>query len=49
MLFSDAESEGVAWWAHIGGFVFGLVAGIYLNSYVKQTIDYDSSNNDRFL
>lgn len=24
-----AESEGVAWWAHIGGFVFGIVAGLY--------------------
>jgi membrane associated rhomboid family serine protease len=22
-------SSGVAWWAHIGGFVFGLTAGIY--------------------
>lgn len=45
----NAASEGVAWWAHIGGFVFGLVAGIYLKSYVKKTIDYDSNNNDRFL
>lgn len=27
-LARQAES-GVAWWAHIGGFVFGLVAGIY--------------------
>lgn len=24
-----AQSEGVAWWAHIGGFAFGLLAGIY--------------------
>lgn len=24
-----AESEGVAWWAHIGGFAFGLIAGMY--------------------
>lgn len=24
-----AESSGVAWWAHIGGFAFGLVAGLY--------------------
>lgn len=23
------ESAGVAWWAHIGGFVFGVLAGIY--------------------
>lgn len=24
-----AESSGVAWWAHIGGFVFGILAGLY--------------------
>ena len=24
-----AESSGVAWWAHIGGFAFGIVAGLY--------------------
>ena len=23
------EGGGVAWWAHIGGFVFGLLAGLY--------------------
>ncbi len=25
---SAADAGGVAWWAHIGGFVFGLVAGV---------------------
>jgi membrane associated rhomboid family serine protease len=24
-----AETETVAWWAHIGGFVFGVIAGLY--------------------
>lgn len=24
-----AESEGIAYWAHIGGFVFGVLGGIY--------------------
>ncbi len=24
-----AQSEGVAWWAHIGGFAFGVAAGFY--------------------
>lgn len=24
-----ASSGGTAWWAHIGGFVFGVVAGIF--------------------
>lgn len=37
---SNAASEGVAWWAHIGGFVFGLVAGVYLKKFVKTEIDY---------
>ena len=23
-------SDGIAWWAHIGGFVFGALAGAYL-------------------
>lgn len=23
------QSSGVAWWAHIGGFVFGVIAGFY--------------------
>jgi membrane associated rhomboid family serine protease len=26
---NTAETAGVAWWAHIGGFVFGLIAGVY--------------------
>lgn len=26
---NTAETAGVAWWAHIGGFAFGLVAGFY--------------------
>jgi membrane associated rhomboid family serine protease len=27
-----AQTGGVAWWAHIGGFVFGLIAGFLLRS-----------------
>ena len=26
---AEANTGGVAWWAHIGGFVFGVVAGLY--------------------
>lgn len=26
---SEGLGHGVAWWAHIGGFVFGLVAGLF--------------------
>lgn len=30
MSFTGAESAGVAWWAHIGGFVIGMVYGAVL-------------------
>lgn len=26
---ATGESSGVAWWAHIGGFAFGIIAGLY--------------------
>ncbi len=29
---SDQTAAGVAWWAHIGGFAFGLLAGFYFRS-----------------
>lgn len=31
-----AESAGVAWWAHIGGFVFGVLAGFYYRPMVRK-------------
>ncbi|HAD34469.1 MAG TPA: rhomboid family intramembrane serine protease [Chitinophagaceae bacterium] len=31
-----AESAGVAYWAHIGGFVFGVIAGFILRGQVKE-------------
>jgi membrane associated rhomboid family serine protease len=30
---ATAATEGVAWWAHIGGFAFGLIAGIIFKKY----------------
>lgn len=30
-----SESAGVAWWAHIGGFIFGVLAGIYYRSTIE--------------
>ena len=27
---SSAQTSGVAWWAHIGGFVFGILAGFFM-------------------
>ncbi|MFZ1705621.1 MAG: rhomboid family intramembrane serine protease [Saprospiraceae bacterium] len=34
-------NEGVAWWAHIGGFVFGLGAGIYYLPLAKNIDHFD--------
>lgn len=33
---ATADSAGVAWWAHIGGFVFGVIAGFYFRNEVRQ-------------
>lgn len=33
--------DDVAWWAHIGGFVFGIVTGLYLKKFVKQSLNYE--------
>jgi membrane associated rhomboid family serine protease len=30
---TNAASAGVAWWAHIGGFIFGLLAGLFFKKY----------------
>lgn len=38
-----AQSGGVAWWAHIGGFVFGIVVGLIL----KQKFNYLYSYNEK--
>jgi membrane associated rhomboid family serine protease len=32
----SAESEGVAWWTHIGGFVFGVFVGFVFKSRVNE-------------
>jgi len=46
---ATAENAGVAWWAHIGGFAFGLLAGFYYRVRFKggpqEVHDYDY---DRF-
>ena len=40
---ATTTGEGVAWWAHIGGFIFGLTAGLYLKKFVKNTLDYEDT------
>jgi len=27
------DTAGVAWWAHIGGFIFGVAAGFYFRKF----------------
>ncbi|MFZ4544915.1 MAG: rhomboid family intramembrane serine protease [Saprospiraceae bacterium] len=39
-LSSTADTGGVAWWAHIGGFVFGLISGIYYRVSLKTTVEH---------
>jgi membrane associated rhomboid family serine protease len=38
---TTSGSEGVAWWAHIGGFVFGLGAGLYFLPFVRAENDFE--------
>lgn len=35
---ATAETSGVAFWAHIGGFVFGLVGGLLLRGRTRQLV-----------
>ena len=32
----EAQSQGVAWWAHIGGFIFGIVCGFFFRSRARE-------------
>lgn len=34
-----ADSSGVAWWAHIGGFIFGILAGLYYRNIERDGIE----------
>ena len=36
---NDATSSGVAWWAHIGGFVIGLLGGLFFRTNMKSYSD----------
>ncbi len=46
---ASSASEGVAWWAHIGGFVFGLGAGFYLRSFVQNTTELSEIKRDEYV
>jgi membrane associated rhomboid family serine protease len=38
---SSAYTSGVAWWAHIGGFVFGVAAGFLIRRRYESRYEYD--------
>jgi len=42
-----AETGGVAWWAHIGGFVFGVAVGFLFKNTYRDKIDRYFHMNDR--
>jgi membrane associated rhomboid family serine protease len=37
---TEETGGGIAWWAHIGGFVFGVVAGLYYRSQYGGSYQY---------
>lgn len=39
MSVQSAGGDGVAWWAHIGGFAFGLLAGFYFKNLVPKNTE----------
>jgi membrane associated rhomboid family serine protease len=43
-----AQSQGVAWWAHIGGFAFGLVMGIFYRMRFRKS-SQPRAQEDHFL
>lgn len=44
---STAESTGVAYWAHVGGFLFGVIMGIYYrNRFERPRFDWEDSGEN---
>lgn len=45
---STAESAGVAYWAHVGGFVFGVLAGFYYRTKFRMpALENEPSSSDQ--
>ena len=42
---SSAYSNGVAWWAHIGGFIFGLAVGFYIRKVIEPQSPFIEKSN----
>lgn len=44
------EGGGVAWWAHIGGFAFGVLAGMFFRSKAREiVVIQDDVNRSRWI
>lgn len=39
---SSAYTSSVAWWAHIGGFIFGLIAGLLIRRHYESRTTYEN-------
>ncbi|MBK6391909.1 MAG: rhomboid family intramembrane serine protease [Saprospiraceae bacterium] len=46
---SQAQTSGVAWWAHIGGFAFGIVAGLVARRMIENVSPAVSQNREEFV
>ncbi len=44
-----AETSGVAWWAHIGGFVFGILAGLYYRAKFPRTTVLNTVETEEYI
>ncbi len=42
-------TEGVAWWAHIGGFIFGIAAGLYFKKFTTLPNDENNIENSLYV
>ncbi|RYD81878.1 MAG: rhomboid family intramembrane serine protease [Sphingobacteriales bacterium] len=50
MMEGNAEGGGVAWWAHIGGFVFGVFAGLLFRQKARKIlVIQDDANTRRWI
>lgn len=46
---SQAQTSGVAWWAHIGGFAFGVIAGLVARRMIEHKIQNSTPEHNEFI
>ncbi len=49
MSVETSASSGVAWWAHIGGFAFGIIAGLYFKKTMNQPYPLSNNTNNDYV